>query len=357
MVQPLHSRAFQGPSELDPTPVPHDPHRPPPQPVPRDASQIPDVSHYTGPPPGRASGGRAPAVSGSSVSGPSPGATRAIQSRLDAFRARATPVYRTSEGDVPVATPFRMTGGYPVHEATTVAPQRAVVRDVARSIGLSDGEVQFILQGRGTPTQVQRLTQGLIDAGHLPSAQGSLTLAARVRQMMFDHGIGIDCAGYARQAFVAAHPGARVQWRAPVNEDLSGLAGRGFTRMRLSDARAGDLVVLKPVPGQIWGHTLIVYDAHEATEADRARLAEPAKRDRDVAAIADSGCLHVVVVDSSWGCDGSAERGGVQQVTWFEDRVSGRWLSIGPNELEYRVADSPYGHPVEGVYRLREGGP
>src|SRR5271166_6445248 len=99
MVQPIHSRAFEGPSELDPAPVPHDPQRPP---APRDASQIPDVSRYTGAPSGRTSGARSGAVSGPSVAGPSPGATRAIQGRLDAFMARATPVYHTPEGDVAV---------------------------------------------------------------------------------------------------------------------------------------------------------------------------------------------------------------------------------------------------------------
>jgi hypothetical protein len=347
MVQPIHSHTFDGVGDLDPTASSPPTSRP--QPAIRDASQIPDVSHLT-----RPSSGLPSPVAGAAPTGLSPAAALAIQSRLDAFRATATPIYHTPEGDAKVAAPFRLEGGYPAHEAAVVQSTQATLRAVAKSIGMSDGEVAVIKAGRATPAQVQRLTQGLLDAGRLPPPTGNLTLEGRVRQMMFDHGIGLDCAGYARQAFIAAHPGASgVHWRAPVNENLSGLAARGLVHLSMSDAQTGDLVVLKASKAEAYGHTLIVYDAHPATPAD-IHLLRPIATDPLVAVIARSPLLRVLVVDASWGCQGEAARGGVQQRTWFEDPVSGQWLSLEPGK-EYSVGSLPYAHPVDGVYRAPGG--
>ena len=324
----------------------------------RDASQIPDVSHLTGRPAGRTSGGLSSGLSagaGVVAAGPSPSAALAIQSRLDAFLAAATPTYRTPDGDVQVSTPFRLAGAGP-HEAGVKA-NGVAVRVVAMAIGMSRSEVTLIQQGRATPGQVQRLTQGLIDAGLLPpSGGGGAALSARIRQMMFDHGIGFDCAGYVRQAFVAAHPeGSAARWRTPVNEDLSGLAARGFARLSMSDAETGDIIVLKAPRPTEYGHTLIVYDAHSATRSERAILDTLARIQPTVGVIANSHCLRVLVVDSSWGSGDDAAAGGVQRQTWFEDQVSGKWLSIEPNGRTFTITESIYGHAVDGVYRPAGG--
>jgi hypothetical protein len=345
MVQPIHQHIFDGVGDLDPTPSSQPPGSRA-QPAVRDVSQIPDLSHLTGP----TSGVRSP-VAGPAATGLSPAAAFAIRSRLDAFRAAATPTYHTPEGDATVSAPFRMQGGYPAHEAAVVQSTEATLRAVAKSLGMSNGDVTMIKAGRATPAQVQRLTQGLIDAGKLPPPCGDLSLRARVRQMMFDHGIGLDCAGYARQAFLAAHPGASgVRWRAPTNEDLSGLAARGLVHLSMSDAQAGDLIVLKPPTAREFGHTLIVYDARPATPADIARLSTIGEMDAVVARIASSPLVHVFVVDASWGCNCKAAEGGVEQRTWFEDRVSGQWVSLEDNR-HFSVSNSPYAHPVDGVYR------
>jgi hypothetical protein len=348
MVQPIHSHTFDGVGDLDPTPS--SPPTPRPQPAIRDASQIPDVSHLTGP----SSSLRSP-VAGAAPTGLSPAAALAIQSRLDAFRATATPIYHTPEGDAKVATPFRLQGGYPAHEAAVVQSTQATLRAVAKSIGMSDGDVTMIKAGRATPAQVQRLTQGLLDAGRLPPPAANLTLEARVRQMMFDHGIGLDCAGYARQAFIAAHPGASgVHWRAPANEDLSGLGARGLVHLSMSDAQPGDLVVLNRPTAKDYGHTLIVYDARPATPADHEVVRSMKSINPVIGQIAESPLLRVLVVDASWGCNGDAAQGGVQQRTWFEDPVSGQWLSI-ESDRHYSIDSSPYAHPVDGVYRAPGG--
>jgi hypothetical protein len=223
------------------------------------------------------------------------------------------------------------------------------VRAVAKTIGMPDSEVTLVKQGRGTPGEVQRLAQGLLDSGRLPPATANSTLSGRVRQMMFDHGIGMDCAGYVHQAAVAAHPNAEVGWRAAVNEDLSGLSTRGMVRVPIGAAQAGDIIVLG-APAGTYGHTVVVYDARAATPTDRTWLSALARDEGGIAPFAASPFLRVFEVDSSWGCEGQASKGGVQRVTWVEDQTTGRWLSMNSAQ-EYAVTNTPYGHSVGGVYR------
>lgn len=350
MVQPVHSHTFEGVGDLAPTPARQPSSGPPP--ATKDASQIPDVSHLTRP-------GTAPQapVRGPVPAGPSPRVAAAIQTRLDAFLAAATPTYHTPEGDVSVAAPFRIRRGFTVHEADVVQPNQSVLHAVAKSIGMTEGEITVIQAGRATPAQIRRLTQGLVDSGKLPlpGKDTPAPLAGRLRQMMFDFGIGLDCAGYVRQAFVASHPDVSgVSLRAPVNESLSGLAARGFFRLPLSQARTGDIIVLNPPSPREYGHTLIVHDARPATLADREQLKDLAQTDDKVRRIQGSDRLSVLVVDSSWGSWGSALRGGASRQTWFQDARSGQWLGVHDKERS-PIVGSLYGHTVEGVYRAPGG--
>jgi hypothetical protein len=278
----------------------------------------------------------------------------AIQRRLDAFLAAAKPTYHTPEGDAQVSTPFRMPAGYSGHEGVVQANDPGL-HAVAKSVGIADSEVRLIKAGRGAQSLVSRLTQGLIDAGKLPSPEGGESLPVRIRQMMFDHGIGMDCAGYVRQAFVAAHPGASsAQWRVPMNEDLSGLASRGFVRLPMSDVQVGDLIVLKPPTPREYGHTVIVRDVRQETDADQKSLEMMVDPTAEAITISQSHALRVFELDSSWGSGGQAANGGVRRTTFFEDQVSGGWLSLDP-QGKFVVWSSLYNHVVEGVYRLAGG--
>jgi hypothetical protein len=353
MVQPIHPWS----------PVlPQDPAIPPPPgqtPAPRrDISEIPDT-------PGdhmsalqrfvqaqNASSGPSTATSVGSVSaGPS---VAQIQARLDGFLASASPTYRTAEGNVRVAAAFRLNGGYPNLESV-VTGHEPTLRAVANRIGMPDSAVALVKQGRGSPDQVRQLTQALLDAGCLPDpSRGSL--GTRVRQMMFDFGVGFDCAGYVRQAFSAAHPTASVAWRSASNEDLSGLGQRGLARTTVDDARPGDLLVLKAPTPHEYGHTAVIYDSRGPTVADRERLRGWAEKtgSRAIAEVADSAALHVLIVDSSFGSSGKADQGGVERQMWVHDQVSGRWLSFEANQVVLSEG-VPYAHPVDGVYRAPSG--
>jgi hypothetical protein len=275
-----------------------------------------------------------------------------IQSQLDSFLAAAVPVYRTPDGNVQVATPFRLPRSYPDYESSVVRPNNRAVCAAARAIGMSDATLNLVLHGRGTPAQVQQLTQRLIDAGRLPPATPEVTLEIRVRQMMIAHGIGFDCAGYVRQAFIAAHPDAGVAWRAPLNEDLTGLAARGMTRLSIDDAQPGDLLVLKPPPHE-FGHTVVVYDVRPLTAEEREHLDRLVSGTPALAPFAAS-CMRVFIFDSSWGSGGNATVGGAQRQKWVQDQTTGKWLSLDGRGY-YALFDQPYDHSVEGVYRPAGG--
>src|SRR5258708_16722096 len=120
-----------------------------------------------------------------------------IQRRLDAFRAQATVRYRALSSEALVTAPFQMGG------ATTSPRNAEFVRTIARSVGMTEDDATRALFGRATPDEVHRLAQGLIDAGRLPANKDGESVADRVRRMMYEHGIGFDCAGYVAQAVLA----------------------------------------------------------------------------------------------------------------------------------------------------------
>jgi hypothetical protein len=278
-----------------------------------------------------------------------------VQRRLDAFRASATPTYHTSEGDVATAAPFRMWGGYPAHERTVVSPNERALKEIAHRIGMSDGEVALVKFGRASPEQVRRLTQALLNAGKLPTGDVGGTLDERVRTMMFDHGIGMDCAGYTQRATLAVRgvDPARAGFADVTHESLSQLESQGYRRVPLDRARAGDVLVFGPPQGETFGHRAIVYDARPATEDDLKSLEKLETRSAEARGMAQRGHVSVLVVDSSYGCGGNPKLGGVLHETWYHDEQSGRWARENRAQ-DVVVTDEPYGHPLQGVFRAPE---
>ncbi len=280
-----------------------------------------------------------------------------VQERIDRFRERATPLLHTPEGDVRVRIPFRMVQGYPAgpvvgtdafaqQERRVRANAGAVVTLAARA-GLGGAEIAAVTSGRGTPESIQRVAQALINDGRLP-AEPKDDLPARVRIMMCDHGVGLDCAGYVQQAFLASRGLTREQTalKPALDENLAGLGSRGFARVPPSAMRPGDLMIFRgPAPGEV-GHTVIVAavrPAH-AWEAEGLAMKDPAWGHPDP--------MHVktIDVDSSWGNGADATRGGVRRQTFYLNEENGTWMArIGDR---WSAGNSPYpGHAIEGVYR------
>jgi hypothetical protein len=230
--------------------------------------------------------------------------------------------------------------------------ERAVLRAAFRSTGLT-ASATLILSGRGEPAQIQAIVQRLIDMGELANSPGA-TIRDQIRNMMYQFHIGLDCAGYVALAFLSAMGRTRAQvgLASPGYESLSGLVGRGFSRVSLSDVRAGDIICLGPPPKENVGHRLMVYDAHPATAQELARFdadIQTHNRSRLPAFPFASGRVTVYVVQSSWGNHGNGTLGGVEQGLLMHDEVTGAWITDRHNQLN--VSNQPYAHPFEGAYR------
>jgi cell wall-associated NlpC family hydrolase len=270
-----------------------------------------------------------------------------VAQRLDALLKLGTLTLHTSEGDVSVPIPFTMNTP---HEATR-KDSHVVVTAAARRAGMTDVAVRMVLAGRGTPQQVARIAQQLIDEGKVTDAtdeEWHPTLASRVRYMMWNLHVGMDCAGYVQQALLNGHglTRERAALRAPMLEDLSGLSQRGYKSVALQDARTGDLMIFRPKPPDYVGHTAIVRDVHPSTAAEIVLMVRAMIRAPDFVA---NGKWTTFILDSSWGSHGASFRGGVHRVTFLQDSVSRTWAWM--SERVSGTGRTPYHHEIEGIYR------
>jgi len=305
-----------------------------------------------------------------------------MQVRLDKFLERATPWFTAEGKDVAVRIPFRMTmnaeavndprragDAWVVQERTVRANEPELIA-AARAAGLSKDDVSRLHEGRATPEQIRAVTQALIDAGHLPgSSRDAPDLPARIKKMMFDHGIGLDCAGFVQQDFLASRGMARQATgleRDIANENLANLRHKGFARVLLTDARPGDLFILNPPGRGEVGHTMMVYDRRDATKDELAEL-------RKQPGFA-SGRVTAYVLDSSYGSNAQFDVGGVMRQVWWRDEDTGTWarkmeeLDPDGSKLDERfevwlpkekpLVEQVYGpdghrHSIDGMYRPR----
>jgi len=307
---------------------------------------------------------RTPVVTGKQVA---PIAVRdardvAAQQKLDAFRESMTGTYRTPDGkELRVATPFKMTGGYINQKEYLAANDHQHLRErdaVAAVAHLPPGAYGRILCGRGTPGEIHAFTQALLDA----QPPGTIGTAADLRQLMFDNGIGVDCAGYVQQAYLSVTGQTRGQARLAgiVDESLSNLASKGFVNVSaVGDLRPGDIVALGAPPGESVGHRTIVYDQHVATAPEmRALLASGQRAQVDFAL---GGPVRLLQVDSSWGCGvlddarhvvvGQASAGGVLRETWLYNDTTQQWASWDKASGRFWTSATPYAHPLDGFFR------
>jgi hypothetical protein len=249
-----------------------------------------------------------------------------------------------------------MSTPYPEQVASILRNRPAVQRAIVLA-HLTTREASLIQEGRGSIRSIHLLTQALIDLGNLPAGVFP-DLGSQVRQMMFDCGIGLDCAGYAQQAFLRATGQTRSAARfvAVENESLSSLEARGYARVADPTLlRPGDIAVLGPTGAGQVDHRAIVYEQHRATSAELEELhrrAGPAGE-----RLVRSDRVRVITVDSSWGCRSAPladpAMGGVRRETWWYNEETATW-GWGPAGLvgsqPLSVSALPYGHPVTGAF-------
>jgi hypothetical protein len=295
------------------------------------------------------------------VVGPLPPAARDAQVRasLDAFRLAMNAPYHTPEGVAWPGTTFQMSVRYPLQEVSVLRHARDLQAAIAAA-HLSPLDALDVITGRGTPEAIHAVTQALIDRGRLPPAYAG-DLDSRVRIMMFTHGIGLDCAGYVQQAYLRVMQLDRTQAHfRRTDEDLSTLGARGYSRVaQIADVRPGDIVSLGPpswpAPGREPGHRAIVYDQHLASVRE---LGELRALGESGAAMAASGPVRIVQVDSSWGGGGDPLVGGVRRETWWHSETTGTWGWLAPGvdgePASLAIASTPIRHPFVppfGIFR------
>jgi hypothetical protein len=284
-----------------------------------------------------------------------------VGKRLDDFMQRATPTFQTPDGCV-VQVPIGFFMNHP--QLTPLdAHKRAVLGAVMQGLGLTAEQQAALRNGRGAPEQVAAVTQALINRGELEGpktdpGEKRLTPPQRIRATMRSFGLGLDCAGYVQQAFLASRGSpsrASVGLKSPANENLVGLSARGFARLaNVDQAAPGDLFILAADPPDALnphpvGHTAIVRDVHPTTAEEVTWLQQ--KLGQSAPPELNTGRWTSFVVDSSWGSGGQPEQGGVERRTWWHDALSDKWIGIDDWGNGPRVAERPYGHGIDGVYR------
>jgi hypothetical protein len=292
------------------------------------------------------------------------------QRRLEAFRTAATAPVLTRHGLAYPGLPFRMATPYP-DQAQHIRKNLQALASAAVRGGVSTAGLSRIQSGRGSPTDIGALVGALVRAPAaandelppLPAAGPALDRA--VRQMMFEHGLGLDCAGYVQQAYLRATGLDRrtAGFGTPLNENLSNLGSRGFSRVGdPASARPGDIFVLGHELGDPTSpeHRAIVYAQRPATRGDVSQLltyGKPAEQ------FARGNSVRVLEVDSSWGCHDDPQQGGVQRETWWyaETTRTWGWLSHGSGANGSQSPDAfqsgptPYNHVFGGPYAIYRG--
>ena len=266
----------------------------------------------------------------------------AIQRKLDAVRDAFSGPYVVGGATVHARPMFRMTT-HPVPPAMVKAVDSLGARAGVRA----PFEARV---GQPAPQDLVKITQALIDGGRLPAGPGDL--ATRIRRMQWDHGIGVDCAGYSKQA-LAACSAAPPKMRAAGSEsfrDVDGGRDGTIAKVPLLKARSGDLVTLDSSEIGGWGHNVIVYSHVTADAAKKAMLCG-VTRDATLADFLSSpGPHHVFEVDSSWGAGTEGEEcGGYRRDTWIYDASTKTWGSFEPRAKPPTFFASPSG-PADDVF-------
>ncbi|MCA9599293.1 MAG: hypothetical protein KC776_38560 [Myxococcales bacterium] len=300
--------------------------------------------------PARAEAALRPAVHSLVTQRGASASTEQIKARLQSFMEAASGPYRVGGKELVVPPAFRMVGGmnqespgvYVTRIRRELSPK--AYRAVARDLGL-------VTSGKGTPEQIRRVTQAVIDS---PAGARYPATEAGVRQLMWDHGIGMDCSGYVHHAFLAARgaPAARYGLGDVLASGLQAPSPRTFRRVDPADAKAGDVMVLTGGSDGT-GHKVIVFDRHAVPQ-------KTAMHQRIARALGDSPNSRFVILecDSAWGAGGEASRGGVERHAWAYDAGSGRWASLVKDDRGQWQAfasrkPGPYDHDLMGVFRPR----
>lgn len=272
-----------------------------------------------------------------------------VGQRLDAFRARMTPTYRLPDGrEVRAPSQFHARGG-----RSPELDGRKLNEALGKGHGISGNMIGRAVSGKGTPEDIRRITQRLLDQGKLPPPEPGETDERRIQRVQWQYGVGVDGPGYTRQAFLASWPSGEAAYglaNDPLNEAFGSLArNKAFCHVAPVDARPGDIVVLdKPHPRDV-GHEAIVVDRRRIDPSTVPGLSPEGRL--HARAFAGGAKVEAFKVDSSWGAGKHGLNGGVQRRTWLYNPTTEQWADVDLKTGRVRVnARGPYEHPLAGIF-------
>jgi hypothetical protein len=296
-----------------------------------------------------------------------------MQGRVDAYMQSFNQEYTLPNGKTVNATPhFRMTNGASGPDGRTQFPQvRADLEKMfkAHDKGLPKDQqlwspkmheaIKMVAGGKGSAEQVKMVTDALIKSGQFEEAKKKhpgLSDADTIRRMQWDHGVGIDCAGYVSQAFVGVHGGKRSDYKLQEvnNENLMYLKGNPkFVQVKPQDIKPGDLIALDPPTKTSVGHTVLVRNHRVATNEERNHFVHNGNEFEN-----RNHKIHIYEVDASWGAGQDGDlKGGVQRRVFIYNETTGKWGEAGPPdkdgdfEVTASTTNGPYNHPMNGIFR------
>lgn len=209
---------------------------------------------------------------------------------------------------------------------------------------------------RGSASDVHKTVQAMIEAGGL-RAYGSMPAAQAIRRLMWDHDIGLDCRGYAGQAFLYSRGVGELsadKQRFGLDPSQFVMPNPAFRKVGIAQARAGDWVHLA-ADKQGRDHNVIVRsNTTHKFEGPRLMVSGvqvPRAFAADGWPPGATPSLRVMELDASWGAGSRGDHGGVERQVWIHNEKSGMWGYWRRGELQ--ISAGPYAHALEGVYRPR----
>ncbi len=223
--------------------------------------------------------------------------------------------------------------------------------------GISSAAARAMV-GRGSPEDLVKVTQALLDAGKLPPPDSAHpTPETRIRGMQWEWGIGVDCAGYTQLAAAEAHGVAGEVFKTNLMGDMFTAMQHDmrFCAVAIADIRPGDVLHLDaPNRGEV-GHNVICYAHRVLGAADREALLRSRRTgERGAEFLRSNGPFHVFDVDSSWGAGDGSMVGGFRRDTWLFDESTSRWASYPSGNRALALDVHPSGPQAEifvGAFR------
>jgi hypothetical protein len=285
----------------------------------------------------------------------------AMGRRLDRLLEAAHGPYRVGDKNVRVTPAFRS-----LHQKSSPKSQQTYLYAIKKAVGPEVWKDIAMTAARATGSRgsledIRRVTQALIasDLGKQRlSGFSKQPPELAIRRLMKEHGIGLDCRGYAFHGILEARAENGVRppkWKYGYAEDAQPHQSPKLQKLTIDAARTGDLIRLSPDDGR--DHNVIVRKKSERVVAPGASLAELGKSPGAEFFKNRAGGpakITVLIVDGSWGDGGSADGavGGVERRVWFRNESSGQWACLdrfGNFDISKRIA----GHESAAVYRPR----